>query len=136
MVHPRKAYPVDPGLIPLFDRTPRLNFGHALETAVLHELLRRGASVAYVLTGNGLEVDFRATLPDGQTWLVQVCLDATAPATWAREVRALQDARKDWPQARCLLIALDLPLHAAPPEGIECHTATSWLLTTLPQDRG
>lgn len=135
-VNPRKIYPVDTGLMALFDNSGKANLGHALETAVLHELLRRGASVAYVLTGNGLEVDFRATLPDGQTWLVQVCLDATAPATWAREVRALQDARKDWPQARCLLIALDLPLHAAPPEGIECHAATNWLLTTLPQDRG
>lgn len=135
-VNPRKIYPVDTGLMALFDHSGKANLGHALETAVLHELLRRGASVAYVLTGNGLEVDFRATLPDGQTWLVQVCLDATAPATWAREVRALQDARKDWPQARCLLIALDLPLHAAPPEGIECHAATSWLLTTNPQERG
>ena len=31
MVNPRKAYPVDPGLIPVFDRTGRANLGHALE---------------------------------------------------------------------------------------------------------
>jgi hypothetical protein len=33
MVNPRKAYPVDPGLIPVYDRVGRANVGHALETA-------------------------------------------------------------------------------------------------------
>ncbi len=41
MVNPRKAYPVDSGLIPVFDRSGRANTGHALETAVLIELERR-----------------------------------------------------------------------------------------------
>ena len=45
MVNPRKAYPVDPGLNPVFDRTGRANLGHALETAVLLELERRGCEV-------------------------------------------------------------------------------------------
>ncbi len=44
MVNPRKAYPVDPGLIPVFDRTGRANLGHAPETAVLLELERRAAT--------------------------------------------------------------------------------------------
>lgn len=43
MVNPRKAYPIDMGLIPVFDSTGRANEGHALETAVLLELQRRGA---------------------------------------------------------------------------------------------
>ena len=42
MVNPRKVYPVDPGLIPVFDRAPRANEGHALETVVALELERRG----------------------------------------------------------------------------------------------
>ena len=37
MVNPRKAYPIDPGLIPLYERTGRANTGHALETAVFLE---------------------------------------------------------------------------------------------------
>ncbi|MBE7499448.1 MAG: ATP-binding protein [Verrucomicrobiales bacterium] len=37
MVNPRKAFPVDPGRIPVFDRTGRANLGHALETVVLVE---------------------------------------------------------------------------------------------------
>ena len=53
MVNPRKVYPVDPGLIPVFDRTGRANPGHALETAVLLELERRGHEVTYVRTPKG-----------------------------------------------------------------------------------
>lgn len=33
MVDPRKAYPVDPGLIPIFDRTGRANAGHKISGA-------------------------------------------------------------------------------------------------------
>ena len=42
MVNPRKAYPIDPGLISLYERAGRANLGHALETVVLLELERRG----------------------------------------------------------------------------------------------
>ncbi|MCI0589709.1 MAG: hypothetical protein L0323_23070 [Planctomycetes bacterium] len=35
IVNPRKAYPVDPGRIPVFDRSGRANVGHALEKAGL-----------------------------------------------------------------------------------------------------
>jgi predicted AAA+ superfamily ATPase len=30
MVNPRKAYPIDPGLITIYDPTGRTNLGHAL----------------------------------------------------------------------------------------------------------
>ena len=57
MVNPRKVYPVDPGLIPVYDRVGRPNLGAALETAVLVELERRGCEVAYVRTREGFEVE-------------------------------------------------------------------------------
>ena len=63
MVNSRKAYPVDPSLIPLFDRTGRANVGHAIETVVLVELERRGMDVAYVCTPEGHEVEFIARRP-------------------------------------------------------------------------
>jgi len=127
-VNPRKVYPVDTGLMALFDRSGKPNTGHALETAVLHELQRRGATVGHVHTRSGFEVDFCATLPDGQTWLVQVCHDASDPDTLTREVRALQDAQPDWPRARPMLVALHTPPVAALPAPIELHRATAWLL--------
>jgi predicted AAA+ superfamily ATPase len=36
------SYPIDPGLISLYERTGRANLGHALETVILLELERRG----------------------------------------------------------------------------------------------
>jgi predicted AAA+ superfamily ATPase len=60
MVNPRKAYPVDSGLIPVFGQSGRVNIGHALETAVLIELKRRRCGVTYILTPGGREVDFLA----------------------------------------------------------------------------
>jgi hypothetical protein len=62
MVNPRKAFPMDPGLILVFERTGRANLGHALETVVLVELERRRMEATYVRTPGGYEVDF----PDGR----------------------------------------------------------------------
>ena len=45
MVHARKAYPVDPGLIELFATSGRSHAGRALETVVLLELERLGGVV-------------------------------------------------------------------------------------------
>jgi len=50
MVNPRKAYPVDTGLISLFERSGRTHQGRALETAVMLELERWGYEVSYVRT--------------------------------------------------------------------------------------
>lgn len=131
MVNPRKAYPVDPGPIPIFDRTGRANIGHALETAVLVELERRGAGVTYVRTPEGYEVDFLARYPDGALELIQVCADATGADTAARELRALDAARILFPQARRLLLSLTrdtLPSRA--PRGIILQPAYEWMLGT------
>ena len=77
----RKAYPVDPALIAVFDRSGRASIGHALETAVLIELERRRCGVTYGRTHAGYEVDFLARGPLGETDLIQVCADASDPAT-------------------------------------------------------
>ena len=64
MVNPRKAYPVDPGLIPLYANGPgRPNLGHALETAVMVELERRGLQVC-VCTHQG---GFRGGFPGNES---------------------------------------------------------------------
>jgi len=128
MIHPRKAYPVDPGLIPIFDRTSRSNLGHALETSVLLELERRGAQIGYLRTRSGYEVDFHAAFPDGTTLLIQVCADLSAHATLEREVRALQDAHTEHPQVAPLLLSLDLLPPAALPPQIQWQSALAWML--------
>ncbi|MBI4623841.1 MAG: ATP-binding protein [Verrucomicrobia bacterium] len=128
-VNPRKAYPVDPGLIPVFDRSGRTNIGHALETAVMLELERRGCETAYVRTPEGYEVDFLARPPEGGAQLIQVCADLADAATFEREVRALEAAARTHRRAtRVLLTLAPEAMPAAVPAGIEVQSAAAWLL--------
>ena len=129
MVNPRKAYPVDTGLIPVFDRTGRANLGHALETAVLIELERRRCEVTYVRTPEGFEVDFLARGPNGEADLIQVCSDMSAPETASRELRALAYARALVPQARPLVLTLTRDgFPAEVPPGVLVQAAYEWAL--------
>ncbi len=131
MVNPRKAYPVDPGLIPLFERTGRANLGHALETVVLLELERRGYEIAYVRTQDGQEVDFLAAAHGLPTLLVQVCLETGASATWEREVRGLTAAAAEHPKTTPLLLTMDsTPPRPGLPKSIRWSPAAAWMLET------
>ena len=133
MVNPRKVYPIDPGLIPLFDRSGRANLGHALETCVALELERRGAEISYVRTAEGYEVDFLAWYPGRTTELIQVCAGIGQPTTLEREVRALQVAAHEHPRASLHLVVLDPPLNLEVPANIQVHPAADWLLGPQPE---
>ncbi|MBI4543777.1 MAG: ATP-binding protein [Gemmatimonadetes bacterium] len=129
MVNPRKAYPVDPGLIPVFHRSGRANLGHALETVVLIELERRGISVGYIRTPEGHQVDFVARMPGGGEELIQVAADATDDATAQRELRALLEAASRYPRATKRLLTLTRDrLPSRVPSGIVAQPAYEWLL--------
>ncbi|MBN8219134.1 MAG: ATP-binding protein [Spirochaetes bacterium] len=129
MVNPRKAYPLDAGLIPIFDRSGKPNLGHALETAVLIELERRRLDCTWVKTPSGLEVDFLARGPGGQTELIQICADASDPQTAERELRALVDAGTAHPRAvKRLLVATRDGLPFELPADIIAQPAYEWML--------
>ncbi len=128
MVNPRKVYPADPALIAVFDRSGRENVGHALETCVALELLRRGAEISYVRTREGYEVDFLARDVDGVASLIQVCAEPRDPATLERELRALDAAAVEHPRARRHLITLRPEVVHAVPRGVAVHAASVWLL--------
>lgn len=127
-VNPRKTYPIDTGLIPLFDKSGKTNLGHALETAVFLELQRRGAEVSYLRTPNGFEVDFYVRCSEGQHYLLQVCVTIDNPTTLEREIRALQDAAINYPGARLLLITLDQPALVRTAADVTVIAARDWLL--------
>lgn len=132
MVNPRKAYPIDPGLIALFERSGREHQGRALETAVLLELERRGYEVSYVRTDQGWEVDFLAHRSGDSPLLVQVCLDTTADETLSRELRALKTAAAAHRKARAFLVTLDASRPAtALPRGLAWVPAARWLLEEM-----
>jgi predicted AAA+ superfamily ATPase len=129
MSNPRKAYPIDPGLIQVWSRSPEAQTGHALETAILIELLRRGHEVDYVKTADGFEVDFLARDHAGTETLIQVCSETMDEQTLTREVRALQAEMPNRPGARALLITLDVTPPQVP-TGIRWLAAGDWLLHT------
>jgi predicted AAA+ superfamily ATPase len=132
MVNPRKAYPVDPGLIALFERSGRTHHRRALETAVLLELERRGWEVSYVRTGEGFEVDFLAHRAGDAPLLVQVCLESEGDETWERELRALEAAAGTHPEARAFLVTLDaIPPSRPQPAGLTWAPAARWLLEEM-----
>jgi len=128
MVNPRKAYPVDPGLIPVYERTGKANTGRALETVVLVELERRGCEIAYFRTKDGYEVDFLSRDPEGDWTLIQVCADLSVSATREREVRALLAAASEFPEAAPMLLTLDSMPPPTLPEPIRWRAAADWLL--------
>lgn len=132
--NPRKAYPVDSGLITAFDRSGKPNTGHALETAVLVELERRRFERAYVRTASGAEVDFLATPPAGRPLLIQVCADLSDAATRAREFRALTDAMDGHGMLPGLLLTATSTglshARAEAPTGVSIQPAWEWMLET------
>lgn len=129
MVNPRKPYPIDPGLITLYERPGSEHRGRALETAVLLELERREFSVTWLRADAGLEVDFFATRPGDPPLLIQVSLDTTEDSTWEREVRALEAAAREHPDAQPLLITMDpTPPFRTLPGPLQWMSATQWLL--------
>lgn len=127
--NPRKIYPVDPGMIRAFATSGRANLGHALETVVQNELERRRAQVGYVKTKGGFEVDFFARYPAGDEELVQVCADPSAAATLDRELRALEEAEGEYPDAtrRLLVLTRDQVLTGTPPN-VVMQPAYEWLI--------
>lgn len=129
MVNPRKAYPIDPGLISLYGRSGRVNLGHALETVVLVELDRRGCETDYVRTRDGYEVDFFARNPAGDATLIQVCTDVGDPTPYEREVRALSEAAAEYRGALPLLLTFDTrPPRSPLPKPLRWQPAIAWLL--------
>jgi hypothetical protein len=132
MVNPRKAYPVDPGLIALFERSGRAHHGRALETAILLELERRGFEFAYVRTSEGYEVDFLAQRAGDPPLLVQACLESEGDETWTRELRALDRAAAAHPDARPFLVTLDAVPPGRPlPDRLTWAPAARWLLEEM-----
>lgn len=129
MVNPRKVYPIDTGLIPIYSRTGRADTGHALETCVMLELERRAADISYVRTPQGCEVDFFALFPDRGEALIQVCADLGDPDVCEREVRALVEAGREHPSAEKVIVTLNPGPAPALPSGIQVKPATEWLLS-------
>ncbi len=62
--------------------------------------------------------------------LIQAAANISSPATFEREIRALTEARLEFPDAAGLLVAEAEPPHGVTaPEGIQIVPVWEWLLT-------
>jgi hypothetical protein len=124
-VNPRKLYLADHGLAQAFSPAPGLDRGRLIENVVACELSRASRDLAYAKTASGLEVDFVATDFAGRRELIQVAADISSPATFAREIRALNEARQAFPDATAFLLT-----ETEPPRGVrapaEIKTVPVW----------
>ncbi len=128
-VNPRRAYPIDPGLIRLFAGSDGMSIERILETVVFLELERRGATITYVRTEEGYLVDFLARYPDGTAQLIQVCADISRSATLILASRALLYAGRHYQVAEKILLTM---YRQAPPttmtKEIKVLPAYEWIL--------
>lgn len=127
-VHPRKVYPIDMGFIPFYTAPRPFPIGHALETCVLIELLRRKFEVYYWRTPTGQEIDFVAMAPTGEMHFIQACATLDDQATYEREVSPLLETAQLYPEAAYHLVVLETVPMPQVPAPIRLHRAAEWLL--------
>jgi len=85
-----------------------------------------------VKTQGGFEVDFLARYPSGEMDLIQVCTDAGDPDTARRELRALVEAGRLFPQARKYLLTLTMDgIPHETPADVSAQPAYVWMLMPL-----
>ncbi len=131
--NPRKLYLVDHGLAEAFAPASGLNRGQLIENIVACQLMARSRELAYVLTESGYEIDFLARDYEGREQLIQVCTDLSTPATCEREIRALEEAAREFPHAELVLLhATPEPLPALKTKTIRVEPLWRWLLLPAP----
>ena len=128
-VNPRKLYLADHSLALAFSPVPGLDRGRHIENIIACELARESRDLAYVKTASGYEVDFLATDFAGRRSLIQAVADSSSVATLEREIRALVEAGREFPDAARILVTETGPSPSFDaPEGIEIVPVWRWLL--------
>lgn len=127
--NPRKLYLADHGLAEAHAPASGLNRGQLIENIVACKLAAQSRELTYVLTKSGHEVDFLARDYEGNPQLIQVCSDLSDAKTYEREVRALDEAAREFPNAGLLLLyESGLPKSRSAPENIRMEPLWRWLL--------
>ncbi len=125
-VNPRKVYVIDTGLANAFLHQPQSDWGRLLENFVYMELRRKGLSIAYYRTENGLEVDFITTDQLGVQALYQVSIGMQDIRTRQREVSALTSAMRETGMNYGTIVSLDTDEHLNTEAGV-VEVLPAWL---------
>lgn len=123
--HPQKVHAMDLGLRNVVSLTHSIDDGHLTESMVYHSLRRRFGENVFYWSGDG-EIDF--IIRDGnsitQIWQV-VTGKLDDPAVLKREVRAIEEAKKIYPDAKAFIVTKTLP---EKPLTLPCKVIPVWLL--------
>jgi uncharacterized protein len=107
----RKPYLIDTGLLAALSQKNLPLLSKQLENSVYLTLRGQGDiqnnSLFYYRTENGKEIDFLIRDGHKTTDLIQVCLNMSSEETRSREVSALLQAHKVFPEARLFVITAD-----------------------------
>ena len=127
--NPKKLYLADHGLAEAHAPAGGLNRGQLIENIVACKLASQSRELAYVLTKSGYEVDFLTRDYEGGAQLIQVSSDLSEATTYEREIRALTEAAREFPEAELLLLyESGLPRSPSAPENIRVEPLWRWLL--------
>lgn len=128
-VNPDKYYIVDTGLIRAMCAKTDSENGWLLENLVFMSLRRRFCKVDYYQTEDGREVDFVVLdRVSRERSLVQVSWDMSNAATFARELGALETARRETGIEDATIVTWDD--EEALPGGVKVVPVWKWLLRT------
>jgi len=97
-----KAYPLDSGLLGLFENSR----GKKLEDAVLAELLRRGKEAHYYKR-DGADVDFVIVENGRVSEIIQVSYSIANADTYGREIASIEKALKELKCGKATIITFD-----------------------------
>lgn len=119
-----KYYTVDVGLRNILVKGKESDVGHILENIVYLELRRRGYEVYVGQLGDGGEVDFVASSPDGFAYY-QVAATTLGEETLKRELAPFKKIADNYPK---YLLTLDEVFGTADYDGIQKRNVLDWLL--------
>ncbi len=129
--HPHKLHAMDLGLRNVVSLAHSDDSGHQIETAVYIELRRRFGENLYYWQDEG-EIDFVVKQGTQITHLFQVVSEGLDDENVLnRELRSLEAASKQFPQAQLTLIAKSLPKN---PLKLKCHLLPLWQFLLNPKN--
>jgi hypothetical protein len=124
-IHPKKIYPVDPGVITAFTLGQQMTLASRLETTAFLHLRRKCETIFYFRTSAGTEVDFITVELGVPQALYQVSATLQQISTREREIGALQMAMHELEMKRGWIITLEEEEKIIVPEGI-IHVVPLW----------
>lgn len=105
LLHPKKMYVIDPGLVQIGSTSFSRNYGHLLESVVYWHLRRQTKDIWY-FQENNKECDFVVGLKDKSFRLIQVCWQLNAENE-AREVNGLVEAMNFFKTNDAVIVSSD-----------------------------